>query len=159
MNVIYGMETYVGSGVWASSWCSMATQLPFFSKIAMNDHFQYYRKLTPTNFWPRNVGHQKSKNVIFCKEAYVRWGVRASNRWSMATQPPFLSKIAWMIIFNSTEVYHLRIFDQELVSTRNPRIWSMARKLMWGGVWASGLWSMATKPPFLSKIAMNDHFQ
>jgi uncharacterized membrane protein YagU involved in acid resistance len=27
-------------------------------------------------------------------ETYVGWGVRASGRWSMATQPPFLSKIA-----------------------------------------------------------------
>jgi hypothetical protein len=33
----------------------MATQPPFLSKIAMNDHFQY----------------QKSKNVIYGKETYV----------------------------------------------------------------------------------------
>jgi hypothetical protein len=38
--------------------------------------------------------HQKSKNVTYGKETYVGWGVRPSGRWSMATQPPFLSKIA-----------------------------------------------------------------
>jgi hypothetical protein len=37
------------------------------------------------------------------KEAYVGWGVRASGLWSMATQPLFLSKIAWTTIFNDTE--------------------------------------------------------
>jgi hypothetical protein len=72
----------------------MATQPPFLSKIAMNDHFQWHWRLTPTNFWPWNGLHHKSKNVIYGKETYARWGVRASSRWSMATQPPFLSKIA-----------------------------------------------------------------
>ena len=38
--------------------------------------------------------HQKSKNVIYGKETYVGWGVWASGRWSMATQHPFLLKIA-----------------------------------------------------------------
>jgi hypothetical protein len=45
-------------------------------------------------FLPRNGLHQKSKNVTYGKETYVGWGVRASGRWSMATQPPFLSKTA-----------------------------------------------------------------
>jgi hypothetical protein len=49
----------------------------------------------------------------------------------MATQPPFLLKIAWKTIFNNIEGYYLRIFDQEMVSTRNPWMWSMARKPMW----------------------------
>jgi hypothetical protein len=31
------------------------------------------------------------------------WGVRASGWWSKATQPLFLSKIAWTTIFNNTE--------------------------------------------------------
>jgi hypothetical protein len=39
-NVIYDKETYVGQGEWASGQWSMTTQLPFLSKIAMNDHFQ-----------------------------------------------------------------------------------------------------------------------
>jgi hypothetical protein len=60
------------------------------------------------DFWPRNGLHQKSKNVIYGKETYVGWGVRASGRWSMATQPPFLSKIAMNDYF--------KIFDQEMVS-------------------------------------------
>jgi hypothetical protein len=41
--------------------------------------------------------------VIYGKEKYVVWGVRASSQWSMATQPHFLSKIAWTTIFNNTE--------------------------------------------------------
>jgi hypothetical protein len=40
------------------------------------------------DFWRRNGLHSKSKNVIYGKETYVGWGVRASGQWSMATQPP-----------------------------------------------------------------------
>jgi hypothetical protein len=69
-NVIYGKETYVGSGVWVSGRWSMATQ-PRFVENSMNDHFQQYRRLTPTKFWPRNGLHQKSKNAIYGKETYV----------------------------------------------------------------------------------------
>jgi hypothetical protein len=40
-NVIYGKETYVGLGLWASIRWSMATQpLFFFFKNNMDDHFQ-----------------------------------------------------------------------------------------------------------------------
>jgi hypothetical protein len=41
MNVIYGKETYVGWGVWASGLWSKATQ-PLFLLIenSMDDHFQ-----------------------------------------------------------------------------------------------------------------------
>jgi hypothetical protein len=46
------------------------------------------------DFGPRNGLHQKSKNVFYDKETYVGWGERTSDRWSMATQTPFLSKIA-----------------------------------------------------------------
>jgi hypothetical protein len=55
------------------------------------------------DFWPRNGLHQIYKNVIYGKETYVGWGVRASGRWSMATQPLFLPKIASTTIFNNTE--------------------------------------------------------
>jgi uncharacterized membrane protein YagU involved in acid resistance len=47
------------------------TQPPFLSKIAMNDHFQWHWRLTPTDFWPRNGLHHKSTNVIYGKETYV----------------------------------------------------------------------------------------
>jgi hypothetical protein len=67
---------------------------PIFVENSMNDHFQYYRRLTPMDFWPRNSLHQKYKIVIYGKETYVVWGVRASGRCSMATQPSFLLKIA-----------------------------------------------------------------
>jgi hypothetical protein len=45
------------------------------------------------DFLPRNGRQQKSKNVTYGKKIYVGSGVRASVRWSIATQPPFLSKI------------------------------------------------------------------
>jgi hypothetical protein len=51
--------------------------------------------------------------------------------------PSFLSKIAWTAIFNNTEVYHLRIVDEEMVSTRNPRMWYMSKKHMWGVVYGN----------------------
>jgi hypothetical protein len=58
----------------------------------MNDQFQLYRRLTPTDYLPKNGHYQKSKNVIYVKETYMRLGVRASGHWSMATQPPFFRK-------------------------------------------------------------------
>jgi hypothetical protein len=64
---------------------------PIFVENSMNDHFQY-RRLTPTDCRPRNGLHQKSKNVIYGKETYVGSEVRASCRWSMATQLPFFWK-------------------------------------------------------------------
>jgi hypothetical protein len=60
-------------------------------------------KANTYDFWPRNGLHQKSENVIYGKKIYVGWGVRVSGRWSMATQPPFLSKIVWTNIINNTE--------------------------------------------------------
>jgi hypothetical protein len=50
--------------------------------------------LTSMKFLARNGLHQKTKNVTYEKETYVTWGVRALSRWSMTTQPPFLTKIA-----------------------------------------------------------------
>jgi hypothetical protein len=50
-------------------------------------------------------------------------------------------------------------FYQEIVSTRNPRMWSTARKHMW--VRCTRLWLMIkgyTTPIFV-KNSMNDHFQ
>jgi hypothetical protein len=46
------------------------------------------------DFLRKNGLHQESNNVIYGKEIYVRWGKRASGRWSMAMQPPFLMKMA-----------------------------------------------------------------
>jgi hypothetical protein len=46
-------------------------------------------------------------------------------------------KIASTTIFNNTEGYHLWIFYQEMVSTRNPKMQSMASKHMWGEVYES----------------------
>jgi hypothetical protein len=55
------------------------------------------------DFWPTNNLHQKSKNAIYGKETNVGWEVWASGQSSMATQPLFLSKIAWTTIFKNTE--------------------------------------------------------
>jgi hypothetical protein len=42
----------------ASLWLMINGQkTPILSKLAMNDHFQQYRRLTPTNFWRRNGFH------------------------------------------------------------------------------------------------------
>jgi hypothetical protein len=124
--VIYGKKTYVGWGVRASGRWLMATQPPFLSKIAMNVHFQWHWSLTPTNFWPTNGLHEKSKIVIYDKKKYVGWSVQASSRWSMATQPPFLLKIA----MNDHFQWHWRLTPMDIwprmVSTINPRIWSKA---------------------------------
>jgi hypothetical protein len=93
---------------------------------------QQYQSLTPMDFWPRNGLHQKSKSVTYGKETYVGWGVRASCRWSMATEPRFFSEIA----MNDHFQYYQRLtptdFWPKKVSTKNPRMWSMARKHMWG---------------------------
>jgi hypothetical protein len=154
----------------------MATQPPLLSKIAKNDDFQWHWRLTPTNFWPRNGLRHKSKNVIYGNETFVGWGVRASSRWSMATQPPFLSKIA----MNDHIQWHLSLTPMDFWprnglhhKSKNvigflPKKWSppKSKNVIYGketyvgwGVRASGRRSMATQPPFLSKIAMNDHFQ
>jgi hypothetical protein len=65
------------------------------------------------------------------------YGVRCMSLWSMINghTTQFLLKISWTTIFINTEGQHLRIFDQEMVSTRNSRMWSMARKHMWGEVY------------------------
>jgi hypothetical protein len=157
--VINGKKTYVGWGVLASSRWSMATLPPFLSKIAMNDHFQLYRRLTPTDFWPRNCLHQKSKNVIYGKETNVGWGVRASGLWSMATQPTFLSKIA----MND----HFQLYRRLTPTDFWPRngLHQKSKNMIYGketyagwSVWASGRWSMTTQPLFLSKIAWTTIF-
>jgi hypothetical protein len=214
----------------------MATQPPFLSKIAMNDNIQWHWRLTPTDFdqemvstidprmWsdfcPTNGLHQKSNNVIYDKEKYVGWGVRASGRWPMATQTPFLSKIAMERPFSKIqkantygfltkkssppEVQECDIWQGNICGVRCTSLWSMInghttpifvensherpfsiipkhntyrfltkkwfpREIqecdLWQGnicgwgVRAFSRWSMATQPPFLSKIAMNDHFQ
>jgi hypothetical protein len=61
---------------------------PIFVKNSMNDHFQYFWRLTSTDFWPRNGLHQKSKNVIYSKETYVWWGVPQE---TLTPQPTYAS--------------------------------------------------------------------
>jgi hypothetical protein len=76
---------------------------PIFVKSSHVRIFSIIPKANTYEFWRRNGLHQKSKNVIYDKETYVVWGVRATSQWSMATQPPLLSKIAWTAIFNNAE--------------------------------------------------------
>jgi hypothetical protein len=89
---------------WTSLWSIInGHTTPIFVENSNERPFSIIPRLTPTSFWRRNGIHQKSKNVTYGKKTNVGWGVRASSQWSMATQSPFLSKIAWMTIFNNTE--------------------------------------------------------
>jgi hypothetical protein len=120
---------------WTSLWSMInghATHI--FVKNRHERPFSIIPKANTCGFLTKNGLHQKSKNMTYGKKPSVGWGVRASSQWSMATQPPFLSKIAWTTIFNNTEGWHQHIFHQEMVSTRNQRMWSMARKHMWGAM-------------------------
>jgi hypothetical protein len=60
---------------------------PIFVENSHEQPFSIIQKANTYGFWRRNGLHQKSKNLIYGKETYVGWGVRA-------TQPPFLSKMA-----------------------------------------------------------------
>jgi hypothetical protein len=95
------------------------------------------------------------KNVMYGKETYVGWGVQASGRWSMATQPSFFVGNSHERPFSIIpEANTYGFFYQEMVSTRNPRMWSMARNYMWGEVYEPLLdvqWPH--NPNFLTKIA------
>jgi hypothetical protein len=46
---------------------------PIFVENSHEQTFQKYRRLTPTDFWPKNGLHQKTKNLIYVKETYVGW--------------------------------------------------------------------------------------
>jgi hypothetical protein len=76
---------------------------PIFDKNNHEWPFSIIPKAKTYNFLTKNGLDQKCKNVIYGKDTYVRWGVRATGWWSMATQPLFLLKIAWTAIFNNTE--------------------------------------------------------
>ena len=101
-NVIYGKETYVGWGERASGQWSMATRPPFFVENSHERPFSIIPKANTYGFLTKKCSPPEIKNVIYDKETYVGWGVRETGRWSMDTQPPFLSKIACTTIFNNT---------------------------------------------------------
>jgi len=109
--------------------------------------------------YPWNGLHQKSKNVIYGKETYVGevYEPLVDDQWPH--NPNFLSKIA----MNDHFQWHWRltptVFNQEMVSTRNPRMWSMASKHMWGEVYEPLVDDQWPHNPHFVKIAMNDHFQ
>jgi hypothetical protein len=59
-------------GVRCTSLWSMATQLAFLSKIAMNDHFHsIILKDNTYGFFTKKWSPPKSNNVIYGKETYV----------------------------------------------------------------------------------------
>jgi hypothetical protein len=133
---------------------------PIFVENSMKDHFQLYRRLTPTDFWPRNGLHQKTKNVIYGKETYVGWGVGASSRWSMATQPSSLPKIAMKRPFSIIPKAYTNGFFTKKWSP--PKIQECD---LWQGnicgVRCMSLWSMIngyTTPIFVQN-SKNEHFQ
>jgi hypothetical protein len=109
-------------------------------------------------FLSRNGLHQKSKNVTYVKETYVGWGVRASDWWSKAIQPPFLSKIAMTDHFKIPKDNTYRFLTKNgLHQKSNNLIYGKEIYVGWGE-WACGQRSMATQPPFLSKIAWTTMF-
>jgi uncharacterized protein YukJ len=140
---------------------------PHFAKNSHEWPFSIIPKANTYGFLTKNGLHEKSKNMIYGKETYVGWGVWASGRWSMATQPPFFMKIAMSDLENSHERPFSIILEANTYGflTKNG-LHEKSKNVIYGketyvgwGVWSSGRWSMATQPPFLSKIAMNDHFQ
>ena len=148
-------------GVWCTSlWPTInGHTTPIFVNNSMNDHFQYYRRLTPTYFLPRNSLHKKTKIVVYGKETYVGWGVWASGRWSMATQPPFVenSNERPFSIIPKGNTYSF--FYHEMVSTRNLRMWSSTRKHMWGEVYEHLVDDYWPHKPLFVENSMDDHFQ
>jgi hypothetical protein len=62
---------------------------PIFVENSYERPFSMTLKANTYKFLTKNGLHHNSKNLIYGKETYVVWGVRASGRWSMATQPPF----------------------------------------------------------------------
>jgi hypothetical protein len=124
-------------GVRCTSFCSMInghTNLIFIK----NSHelpFSIIPKANTYGFLTKKWSPPEIQKCDLWQGNICGWGVRASSWWSMASQPLFLSKIAWTTIFNNTEGQCLRIFDLEIVSTRNPRMWSIAKKHMWGEVY------------------------
>jgi hypothetical protein len=117
---------------------------PIFLVNSHERPFSIISKANTYGFWPRIGLQTKSKNVTYGKEIYVGWGIRASGRWSMAKQPPFLSIIAMndhfqypflsKIPFSITPKANTYGFDKELVSRKNPRMWPMLRKYVWDEV-------------------------
>jgi hypothetical protein len=148
-NVISGKETYVGWGVRASSWWSMATQPQFWRKLPRTTIFNIM-KANIYGFLPRNGLHQKSKNVTYGKETYV--GMNCTKLWSMVnghSTPIFVENShEWPFsIIPKANTYGF--FYQEMVSTRNPRMLPVARKYMWGDVY---------KPLVDDQWPQNPHF-
>jgi hypothetical protein len=85
----------------------------------------------------------------------VGWGVRASSRWSMATQPPFFLKNSHerpSTIIPKANTYEFLTKKWSPLETQECDLW---QGNIWGrSVLSFGRWSMTTKPPFLSKIAL-----
>jgi hypothetical protein len=54
---------------------------PNFVENTHERPFSIIPKANTYRFLTKNGPHHKSKNVIYGKETYVGWGVRASGRW------------------------------------------------------------------------------
>jgi hypothetical protein len=85
--------------IWGVRYTSLCLMIyghisPIFVEISHERQFSIIPKANTYGFWSGIGLHQISHNVTYGNIAYVGWGVRASGRWSMATQPPFLTKIA-----------------------------------------------------------------
>jgi hypothetical protein len=154
------METYVGWGVRASGRWSMATQPPIFVENSHERPFSIIPKANTYKFLTKKWSPLEIQECDLWQGNIC--GVRCTGLWSMInghTTPIFV------------ENSHERPFSRTLKANTYGFLtnkWS-APKIqeydLWQGnicvVRCTNLWSMINghTTPFLSKIAMNDHFQ
>jgi hypothetical protein len=67
---------------------------PIFVGNSHERPFSIISKAKTYEFWTKKWSPPEIQECDLWQETYVGWGERASGQWSMATQPPFLSKIA-----------------------------------------------------------------
>ena len=132
---------------------------PYFCPKWQERPFAIISKANTYGSRPRSGHHQKSKNVTHGKETYVGSGVRASIRWSMATQPLFLSKIASTTILLILKANTYGFLTNKVSRPKIQKCDLWHRNIC--GVRCTSLWSMIndhTTPIFVEN-GMNDHFQ
>jgi len=80
-NVIYGKETYVGWGVWASGRWSMATQRPFFVENSDQRPFSIIQKANTYGFLTKKWSPPEIRECDIWQGNIC--GVRCTSLWSM----------------------------------------------------------------------------
>jgi hypothetical protein len=89
---------------WTSLWSMInCHKTPIFVENSHERPFSIIPKANTYGFLTKKWSPLGIQECDIWQGNICGWGVRASSQWSMATQPPFLSKIAWTTIFNNTE--------------------------------------------------------